>query len=178
MNDTTRTDGSAESTGLSHVRSGPGGSESRMVDVGGKPHTAREAIAEAWVRFPAGVLSTVLAEGGPKGPITEVARVAGILGAKRTGELIPMCHPLGLEVVEIHFEVPDGEPDRLSIRCRTACFGPTGVEMEALTGASVAALTIYDMTKALEKGIVIEGIRLLSKKGGKSGEWRAPEGTF
>jgi len=163
---------------LSHVQQGAGGQESRMVDVGGKTPSAREAVAEARIRFPAGVLAPLLAEGGPKGPITEVARVAGILAAKRTGELIPMCHPLGLEVVEICFEPDPGETDLLVIRCRTACFGPTGVEMEALTGATVAALTVYDMAKAISKGIVLERIRLLSKKGGKSGAWEAPEATF
>lgn len=161
------------SSGLSHLRRGAAGLESRMVDVGGKPHTAREAIAEASLRFPPGVLGPLLAEGGPKGPVTEVARAAGILAAKRTGELIPMCHPLGLDAVDVHFEPVPSDPEVLRITCRAACFGPTGVEMEALTGATVAALTVYDMSKALEKGIVIERVRLLSKKGGKSGSWEA-----
>ena len=146
-----------------------------MVDVGGKPSTRREALARARVRFPAGRLGPILAEGGPKGPITEVARVAGILAAKRTGELIPMCHPLGLDGVDVAFRVDPGTPDVLEVRCRAACFGPTGVEMEAMTGASLAALTVYDMTKALDKGIVLEDVRLLSKSGGKSGAWSAEE---
>ncbi|MCB9916172.1 MAG: cyclic pyranopterin monophosphate synthase MoaC [Planctomycetes bacterium] len=163
---------------LSHVVQGAAGAESRMVDVGGKARTAREAVAEARVRFPAGLLERVLREGGPKGPVTEVARVAGLLAAKRTGELIPMCHPLGLDVVEIAFDVPAGAPDVLRITCRAACTGPTGVEMEALTGASLAALTVYDMTKALTKGLVIEGVRLLSKRGGKSGDWSADPAHF
>lgn len=160
-------------TELSHVVQGRRGAESRMVDVGGKPHTDREAVAEACVRFPAGLLELILAEGGPKGPVTEIARAAGVLAAKRTGDLIPMCHPLGLDAIDLHFETLEGEPDVLRVVCRSACHGPTGVEMEALTGASIAALTIYDMTKALTKGIEIERVRLLSKKGGKSGEWMA-----
>lgn len=156
---------------LSHIQEGAAGSESCMVDVGGKPTTAREAVAEAWVEFPEGLLTRILAEGGPKGPILEVARVAGIQGAKRTGDLIPMCHPLGLDLVEVQFE--HAAPDRLRIRCRTSCTARTGVEMEALTGASLAALCVYDMTKALSKEIRIDGLRLLSKKGGKSGNWTA-----
>ena len=159
--------------GLSHLRAGPDGPESRMVDVSAKASTAREALAAARVRFPAGVLQTVLAGGGPKGPVTEVARVAGILAAKRTGEWIPMCHPLALDLVEIHFAELAGDPDCLEIRCRTACSGRTGVEMEAMVGASAAALTVYDMTKAVSKGICIEAVRLLEKRGGKSGHWTA-----
>jgi cyclic pyranopterin monophosphate synthase len=157
--------------GLSHVSVGAAGVESCMVDVGAKVSSEREALAEVWVVFPAGLLSEVLEHGGPKGPILEVSRVAGILAAKRTGELIPMCHPLALDVVEVAFEHPD--PDRLRITCRAACRGRTGVEMEALTGASMAALCVYDMTKALSKEIVIDGLHLLSKKGGKSGVWEA-----
>jgi cyclic pyranopterin phosphate synthase len=141
-----------------------------MVDVGGKAPTARVAVARSLVEFPSGLLGQIVAGGGPKGPIEEVARVAGILAAKRTGELIPMCHPLGLEVVEITFEAA-GE-DLLEIRCRAACTGPTGVEMEAMVGASVAALTVYDMTKAAAKGIRIGAVELLEKSGGKSGTWR------
>lgn len=156
---------------LSHVEPGRDGAESRMVDVSHKTPSAREAVAEAWVVFPPGVLPAVLKDGGPKGPILEVARVAGIQGAKRTGELIPMCHPLGLEHVEVKFD--HATSDRLRITCRAACTGRTGVEMEALTGAGMAALCIYDMTKALTKEIRIEGMRLLSKKGGKSGHWEA-----
>jgi cyclic pyranopterin phosphate synthase len=173
--DTTPTSGESASAALSHIKSGAAGAESRMVDVSDKPRTRREALAEALVRFPAGLLAGILAEGGPKGPVTEVARAAGLLAAKRTGELIPMCHPLGLEAVDITFEPAPGEPDVLRIRCRAACQGPTGVEMEAMLGASLAALTVYDMTKALTKGIVVEKVRLLSKFGGKSGDWRAPE---
>jgi len=144
-----------------------------MVDVGAKASTEREAVAEAVLRFPAGILARVLAGGGPKGPVTEVARAAGILAAKRTAELIPMCHPLGLDHVELRFEPVEGDPDRLRITCRASCQGRTGVEMEAMTGASVAALTVYDMTKAAAKGIEVERLRLLRKTGGKSGVWVA-----
>ena len=140
-----------------------------MVDVGKKPATERSAVARARVRFPRGVLARVLAEGGGKGPVTEIARAAGLLAAKRTGDLIPMCHPLGLDHVEIRF-VPDG--DALEIRCRASTRGRTGVEMEALVGAALAALTVYDMTKGLDHGIAIERLDLLEKRGGRSGLWR------
>jgi cyclic pyranopterin phosphate synthase len=140
-----------------------------MVDVGAKPVTARSATARALVRFPAGVLGAVLADGGPKGPILEVARTAGILAAKRTGELIPLCHPLALDVVEVRFR--EHTSRELEITCTAACTGRTGVEMEALTGAAVAALTIVDMTKALDHGISIGAVELLEKRGGRSGTW-------
>jgi len=156
--------------GLSHIEAGPAGARSRMVDVGGKDVTARSALARAVVAFPEGELTSILAGGGPKGPIEEVARVAGILAAKDTGRLIPMCHPLGLDLVEIRFDELDG--DRLEVLCRASCSGRTGVEMEAMVGASVAALTVYDMTKAISKGIRIEGVELVEKTGGKSGTWR------
>lgn len=147
-----------------------GRSAARMVDVRGKPVTERRALARATVELPAGTLAGILAGDGPKGPITEVARTAGILAAKRTGELIPLCHPLGLDLVEIHFAELAG--DVLEVRCATACSGRTGVEMEAMVGASVAALTVYDMVKALDKGVRLGGIELLEKSGGKSGPWR------
>lgn len=162
----------AKADGLSHLRQGADGSESRMVDVGTKPVTERRATAAARVRFPAGLLSTIRGGSGPKGPIEEVARVAGILAAKRCGELIPMCHPLGLDWVEISFHY--GADDALEVRCTATCQGRTGIEMEAMVGASMAALTVYDMTKALDHGISIEAVRLLEKSGGKSGHWRAP----
>ena len=143
-----------------------------MVDVGAKPSTERSAVARCFVAFPEGLLGRILAGEGPKGPIEEVARVAGILAAKRTGELIPMCHPLALDHVEVEIR-PCGDPDRLEILCTARCTGRTGVEMEAMTGASVAALTVYDMTKAASKGIVIERVQLLEKTGGKGGTWRS-----
>lgn len=166
-----RDEGAGDEALSSHVRRTAEGVESRMVDVSHKTPTARSALARAVVRFPAGVLQRLLAEGGPKGPIREMARAAGVLAAKRTGELIPLCHPLGLDAVDVDFrEVAE---DALEIRCRAACHGRTGVEMEALTGAAVAALCIYDMSKGLHKGIRIEALELLEKRGGASGDWRA-----
>src|SRR5687767_12386795 len=141
---------------LSHVVATPQGSQSRMVDVSGKAVTQREAVARALVRFPGGVLERVLAGSGPKGPVLEVARTAGILAAKRTGEWIPLCHPLALDGVDIDFE--RAGDDALEIRCRAACTGRTGVEMEAMVGVAAAALTVYDMTKGLDHGIAIEAI--------------------
>lgn len=143
-----------------------------MVDIGGKPVTRRTALARARVVFPPGLLGAILAGQGPKGPIDEVARLAGVLAAKRTGELIPLCHPLGLDHVDVTLERA-GE-DVLEVRCTAATMGRTGVEMEAMTGAALAALTVYDMTKAASKGIVVERVELLEKMGGKGGPWRAP----
>ncbi|MEL6428813.1 MAG: cyclic pyranopterin monophosphate synthase MoaC [Planctomycetota bacterium] len=156
---------------LSHVEAGPDGrARAVMVDVGGKEVTGRSALARAFVLFPPGVMGKALGGGGPKGPVVEVARIAGIQAAKRTGELVPMCHPLGLDHVSVECE-PRSE-DRLEILCRASCSGRTGVEMEAMVGASIAALTVYDMAKALSKGIRIEAVELLEKTGGKSGTWR------
>ena len=157
--------------GLSHVARSGGAERARMVDVGAKAETVRTALARAEVRFPAGLLAGVLDGKGPKGPIEEVARTAGILAAKRTSELIPLCHPLGLDHADVTFE-RTGD-DVLEVRCAVRCTGRTGVEMEALTGAALAALTVYDMTKALSKEIKIERLELLEKTGGKSGAWRA-----
>lgn len=158
--------------GTGHLEGTGERQRSRMVDVGEKPVTRRRALARARVVFPPGALPAVLAGGGPKGPIEEVARVAGLLGAKRTADLLPMCHPLGLDHVEVLFE-RDG--DVLEILCRASCRGRTGVEMEALTGAAVAALCVYDMTKAVDRGIAIERVELLEKGGGKSGDWHSPD---
>ncbi|MDA1264040.1 MAG: cyclic pyranopterin monophosphate synthase MoaC [Planctomycetota bacterium] len=163
-------------SGLSHLRDGDAGPESCMVDVSAKLESDREALARAIVRFPSTDLrDRALAGGGPKGPIAEVARVAGILAAKRTGELIPMCHPLGLDHVEVSFAA-EGSAG-IEVRCRARLRARTGVEMEAMTGAAVAALTIYDMVKALDKGIRIEAVELLEKRGGKSGHWIAETGS-
>jgi cyclic pyranopterin phosphate synthase len=158
-------------THLDPATPGSPDARARMVDVGKKVPTTRWALARARLVFPAGILGRVLAGQGPKGPIEEVARCAGLLAAKRTAELVPMCHPLALDHVEIAFERA-GE-DELVIRCRASCEGKTGVEMEALCGAALAALTVYDMTKALDHGIRIAGIELVEKGGGKSGVWRA-----
>ena len=136
----------------------------RMVDVSEKRATLRTATASAFVELSAAVLAALPAN--PKGDPLEVARIAGIQAAKRTAELIPMCHPLPLTHVDVKAEIVDGG---VRIAATVVTMGPTGVEMEALTAASVAALTVYDMTKALDKGIVIREIRLEAKSGGKSG---------
>jgi len=146
--------------------------EARMVDVGAKPQTARAAVAEAWVRMRAETLRLVVEGGHHKGDVFAVARIAGIQAAKRCAELIPLCHPLGLDAVELQL---DALPEQSAVRIRAECrlHGRTGVEMEALTAVSVAALTVYDMCKAVDKGMVIDGVRLLEKRGGRSGTWRA-----
>ena len=142
----------------------------RMVDVSDKPATAREAVAEGFVRMDAETLALALSGDGRKGDVRAVAEIAGVMAAKRTADLIPMCHPLALSKVEVRVE-PEEAGLRVTARVKTT--GPTGVEMEALTAVSVACLTLYDMLKAAEKGMVIEGVRLLEKTGGKSGDWRA-----
>lgn len=147
----------------------------RMVDVGAKPVTAREAEAEALVVFPAAAFDRLLAGALPKGGLIEPARLAGIQAAKRTADLIPLCHPLALDAVEVEI---DAVPERraLRVRCVARAQARTGVEMEAMTGAAGAALAIYDMSKALDHGIHVEGLRLLRKSGGKSGPWRHNDG--
>ena len=141
--------------------------QARMVDVSAKPPTQRTATASAFVELAPAVLAALPAN--PKGDPLQVARIAGIQAAKRTSDLIPMCHPLPLTHVDVQAEaVPGG----VRITASVATNGPTGVEMEALTAASVAALTVYDMTKALDKGIVIREVRLESKTGGKSGDYQ------
>ena len=142
----------------------------RMVDVGGKPASARSAMAAGRIRMAPETLAAVRDGSGPKGDVLAAARIAGIMAAKKTGELIPLCHPLALDTVSVDFAF---ENEAIVVTARAALTGRTGVEMEALTAASVALLTIYDMAKALEKGMVIEDLRLLEKTGGKSGHWRA-----
>lgn len=141
--------------------------QARMVDVSEKPPTARTARAEAFVRMKREVVDALARN--PKGDPLEVARVAGILAAKRTADLIPMCHPLPVTHADVQARL---EPRGVRIEAFVSTTAPTGVEMEALTAASVAALTVYDMTKALDKSITIERVRLLEKTGGKSGRWR------
>jgi cyclic pyranopterin phosphate synthase len=150
---------------LSHVSSG---GAPAMVDVSGKAASLRVATAEAIVRFPAEAFRALEAAGfaTAKGPVFHTAIVAGTMAAKRTHELIPFCHPLGLERCDVAVE-PSGDR-AVAIRCTAAVHHRTGVEMEALTGASVAALTVYDMCKSLSHGIVIESLRLVEKTGGKS----------
>jgi cyclic pyranopterin phosphate synthase len=144
----------------------------RMVDVGGKPETARSAIATGRIRMSAEALTAVREGSGPKGDVLAAARIAGIMAAKKTGELIPLCHPLSLDAVHVDFVIED---DGVRATATASLSGRTGVEMEAMTATCVALLTIYDMAKALDKGMAIEGVRLLEKTGGKSGAWRAPE---
>ena len=141
----------------------------RMVDVSGKAETAREAVARGRVRLAAATLALVTAGRVGKGDVIGIAELAGIMGAKRTSELIPLCHPLALSSVTVRVTV--AEPGLL-VEATARTTGPTGVEMEALTAVSVACLTIYDMLKAAERGISIEAIELVAKSGGKSGEWR------
>ncbi len=146
--------------------------QARMVDVGAKAETEREAVATGRVRMKPETLR-LLREGNlPKGDVLGTARVAGIMAAKRTSELIPMCHPLLLTKVAVDFTLDDAA-SAVEIVSTVKCKGQTGVEMEALTAVSVAALTIYDMAKAVERGMIIDGIRLLEKRGGKSGRWTA-----
>ena len=154
-------------SGLTHLDSH---GQARMVDVGGKPETARSATATGRIRMSAEALAAVRDGSGPKGDVLAAARIAGIMAAKKTGELIPLCHPLALDAVSVDLAF---EADGVRATARASLTGRTGVEMEALTAASVALLTIYDMAKALDKGMTIDGIRLLEKTGGKSGDWRA-----
>lgn len=142
-----------------------------MVDVGEKEQTSREAIAQGSVYMAAATLAAIRDGAVPKGDVLAAARIAGILAAKRTPELIPLCHTLLLSKVAVDFEI-DEETSRVIITSMVRCKGRTGVEMEALMAVSVAALTIYDMAKALETSMTIGEIRLLAKRGGKSGDWQ------
>ncbi|QWA12631.1 cyclic pyranopterin monophosphate synthase MoaC [Sodalis ligni] len=146
--------------------------EAFMVDVSAKEETRREARAEAYVAMSAATLAMIIEGKHHKGDVFAVARIAGIQAAKRTWELIPLCHPLALSNVEVHLEAQTAH-NRVRIETRCRLTGKTGVEMEALTAASVAALTIYDMCKAVQKDMVIGPVRLLAKSGGKSGEFEA-----
>ena len=156
---------------LSHLGSR---GEARMVDVSEKTPTERMAIAEGRVVMLPKTLDAVLAGDARKGDVLGAARIAGILAAKRTHELIPLCHPLPLTKVEVEIK-PDRNLPGLTVRATTKVTGRTGVEMEALTAVTVACLTVYDMAKALERGMRIEAIRLIEKRGGKSGFYQAAE---
>src|SRR5690349_14312761 len=149
--------------------------QARMVDVSAKAATERVAIAQGRVVMRARTLDLVLKGDAKKGDVLGAARIAGIMAAKRTHELIPLCHPLALSKVEIEI-VPDRKLPGLVVTATVKVTGPTGVEMEALTAVSVACLTVYDMVKAVERGMRIEGIHLVEKQGGKSGHYRAPKG--
>jgi len=148
--------------------------EAHVVDVSAKAATIREARAEGRVLMQASTLETVRKGDAKKGDVLGTARIAGIMAAKRTHELIPLCHPLAISQVEVDIE-PDAKLPGIEVKARVKVAGPTGVEMEALTAVAVACLTIYDMVKALERGMRIEGIRLVEKRGGRSGHYRARE---
>lgn len=145
----------------------------RMVDVGAKAETQRVAVASGRITMTAEALAAICAGDAPKGDVLGTARIAGIMAAKKTSDLIPMCHPLMIDAVNVDFTFED---DAIRATATAALTGKTGVEMEAITGVSVALLTIYDMAKALDKGMVIGEIRLIEKRGGKSGHWKADLG--
>jgi cyclic pyranopterin phosphate synthase len=145
--------------------------DARMVDVGDKPVTARRAVARAIVRMTPQTARIVAAGNAPKGDVLGVARLAGIMAAKKTGELIPLCHPMGLDHVDVDGTV-DVEAGTVTITASASVTARTGVEMEAMTAASVAALTVYDMVKGTERGVTIQEVVLLEKSGGASGTWR------
>jgi cyclic pyranopterin phosphate synthase len=142
----------------------------RMVDVGGKPVTERTAVAEGSVRMSREAFALVAAQAIQKGDVQAVAEVAGVMAAKRTGEMIPLCHPLGLDLVTVEAALDEALPG-VRVTAVAKHTGRTGVEMEALTAVAVACLTVYDMVKAVDREMVIEGVRLLSKTGGTRGDW-------
>jgi cyclic pyranopterin phosphate synthase len=153
---------------LTHI---DGSGRARMVDVSEKPATMREAVASGKVRMTAETKALAISGQGRKGDVRSIAEIAGVMAAKRTADLIPLCHPLALSKVDVQVEACD---EGLGVTARVKTTGPTGVEMEALTAVCVACLTIYDMLKAVERGMVIEAVRLMEKSGGASGDWRAP----
>ena len=156
-------------SGLTHIDAA---GEARMVDVGDKAVTERVGVAEGTVLMAADTLALILSGDAKKGDVLGTARIAGIMAAKRTHDLIPLCHPLALSSVKLELTTA-AEPPRVGVRATVTVTGRTGVEMEALTAVSVACLTVYDMVKAVDRGIRITDIRLLEKRGGKSGDFRA-----
>ncbi|HQQ08033.1 MAG TPA: cyclic pyranopterin monophosphate synthase MoaC [Novosphingobium sp.] len=144
--------------------------KARMVDVGGKADTQRVAVAEGRILMSAAALTAIRDGSVPKGDVLAAARIAGIMAAKKTADLIPLCHPLALDAVTLDFMI---EAQGVRVTATASLTGRTGVEMEALTAVSVALLTVYDMAKAIDKGMVIESVRLIEKRGGKSGHWKA-----
>lgn len=144
----------------------------RMVDVGAKPATRRRAVAEAWLIADPEVMVALSRGDNPKGNVLETARLAGIMAAKRTADLVPLCHPLALDHVAVRFHCQE---DRIRIEAEAATRAATGVEMEAYTAAAVAGLTLIDMLKASSRTLRVDGLRLLAKEGGRSGEWRAED---
>jgi cyclic pyranopterin phosphate synthase len=155
-------------TGLTHLDDD---GRARMVDVSGKESTAREAVAAGRIVMQPQTLALAISGRGKKGEVMTTAEIAGVMAAKRTSELIPMCHPLAISSVKVRVE-PSTDGTGLEVVARVKTTGPTGVEMEALTAASVALLTLYDMLKAADKGMTIEAVRLISKSGGASGDFR------
>ncbi len=151
-----------------------GRGQASMVDVAHKAPTARQAVARAVVEVPDHVMSVLLHGDVPKGDVWATARIAGIQAAKRTADLIPLCHPIAFASAQLHFDV-DADSGQIGVTCTVTCVERTGVEMEALTGVSVAALTIYDMLKGLDKGLRIVNVHLVSKTGGKSGSWHTDQ---
>jgi cyclic pyranopterin phosphate synthase len=143
----------------------------RMVDVGGKPVTGRRAVARAVVRMAPETAAAVAAGDAPKGDVLGTARIAGIQAAKRAGELIPLCHPLALDHVDVDAQL-DASAGTVTLTAEVRVTARTGVEMEAMTAAAVAALTVYDMVKGLERGVTVEDVRLIAKSGGRSGDWQ------
>lgn len=154
-------------TKLTHFTSN---GEAHMVNVGDKDSTLREAVSEGWIRMQESTLKLIIAGNHKKGDVLGIARIAGIMAAKKTADLIPLCHPLMLTKINIELEA-DEENLRVYCRSTVACSGQTGVEMESLTATQIALLTIYDMCKAVDRGMVIDSVRLVEKKGGKSGHW-------
>lgn len=157
----------ANTSGLTHLDSH---GAARMVDIGEKAATGRRAVATGRITMSAEALAAIRASDAPKGDVLGTARIAGIMAAKRTGDLIPLCHPLGLEAVSVEFAFAEAA---VIVTATASLSGKTGVEMEAMVAASVALLTIYDMAKAIDKGMVITDVRLIEKLGGKSGHWKA-----
>ena len=159
-----------EPAGLTHFDAG---GQAHMVDVSAKPETVREATARARITMQPETLALILSGTARKGDVLGVARLAGIMAAKRTADLIPLCHPLPIAAVTVDLALDD-QASALEITATVRTTGRTGVEMEALTAASVAALTVYDMCKAVDRGMVVESLRVVAKSGGNSGDFRAP----
>ena len=156
---------------LSHVDDS---GRAKMVDIADKPVSRRTAIAEGWVRMSPEAYALVQENSVAKGDVLRIAEVAGIMGGKRTGELIPLCHPLPLDTIRVECDVDVALPG-VHVTATAVATGRTGVEMEALTAVSIACLTVYDMVKAVDRGMVVEGIRLLEKTGGTRGDWQREE---
>ena len=156
-------------SGLTHFNAQ---GEAHMVDVGSKQYTHRRAIAQGYIRMQAATLEKIMQGGHKKGDVLGIARIAGIMAAKKTADFIPLCHPLALTKVDLHLEAEPAE-SRVLCRATVETHGQTGVEMEALTAVQISLLTIYDMCKAVDRGMVMEHVRLTHKSGGKSGEWNA-----